>query len=124
MWRIIALVFHWIALVALMASVDATYDNEDIVILSFMVIVVTSILLTRTLMSGVKVTVTEANRREKAKREMQIENLDARTQLLVALLDEDERARVRQRLMTEVADGETIAIDDLLYDRQNHRSSN
>lgn len=124
MWRIIALVIHWLALITLIATAESSYDTEDLMILSFMAIVVTSILLTRTLLSTVQVIIKEKSDQTKAKRGLSAENIDARTQLLMSLLTEDERARVRQRLMTEVTDGETIAIDELLYDRQNHGSTN
>ena len=41
----------------------------------------------------------------------------------MALLTEEERARMRKRLVEEATDGETIAIDELLYDRQNGSSN-
>jgi hypothetical protein len=66
----------------------------------------------------------KASNWSKNKRDMGLNSLDTRMQLLLSLLSEDERARVRQRLMTDVSDGEMIAIDELLYERQNHGSTN
>ena len=124
MWRIIALVIHWLGILTLLATVQTTADTEGIAVLAFLGIIVTSGLMTRTLLSGIKVIVQDGmTSHDKMKRELNEQAVDARTQLLMALLTEEERARMRKRLVEEATDGETIAIDELLYDRQNGSSN-
>ncbi len=124
MWRIIALVIHWLGILTLLATVQTTADTEGLAVLAFLGVIATSILMTRTLLAGVQVIVQDGYAdHEKRKRETEEYGIDARTQLLMALLSEEERARVRKRLVEEATDGETIAIDELLYDRQNGSSN-
>src|SRR5690606_25289702 len=58
----------------------------------------------------------KASQQGKAKRGAS--NEDTRLALLLQMLDEDDRQALKQRLQDELgADGETVALDDLLDDR-------
>jgi len=64
----------------------------------------------------------KASQQGKAKREAPED--DTRLALLLQMLDEDEREALKQRLRDELsADGEAIALDDLLDDRPARRAA-
>lgn len=108
---IVATLFIWFS-VAMVDVISArSWMTDAAVVLAFLCTI--SIWVVQGL-DAVGSSTQQPKQREKAKRHAPTED-DARLALLLHLMDEDERARLRQQLMDDLnADGEAVPLADLL----------